>query len=97
VITWDHVYDFEDHAAPATRVLVISSPTPTTWGAPVCRTIRVGDATGRKIVRHAPRLMVDTISAERQERRIAPTTVSVDLYEPRSEQLVKCCGSGNEE
>lgn len=81
VITWDHVYDFDDHAQPATRVLVISAPTPTTWGAPVCRIIRIGDAAGRKVVRGAPRLMVDTVNAERHERRIAPTTSAVDLYE----------------
>ena len=83
VITWDHIHDFADHDAPATRVLVISAPTPTTWGAPVCRIVRIGDAAGRKLVRHAPRLMVDTINAERHERRIVPETVSVDLYEPR--------------
>jgi len=85
VITWDHVYDFGDHLAPATRVLVISAPTPTTWGSPVCRIIRVGEAAGRKPVRYAPRLVVDTINAERHERRIEPKTASVDLYEPRSD------------
>lgn len=84
VITWDHIHDFADHQAPATRVLVISAPTPTSWGVPVCRLIRIGDAAGRKLVRHAPRLMVDTVNAERHERRIVPTTASIDLYEPRS-------------
>jgi 3',5'-cyclic AMP phosphodiesterase CpdA len=83
VITWDHVYDFEDHLQPATRVLVISAPTPTTWGAPVCRLIRIGEAAGRKVVRGAPRLLVDTVNAERHERRIEPTTAAVDLHEPR--------------
>jgi len=84
VITWDHVYDFEDHAAPATRVLVVSAPTPTSWGAPVCRIVRVGEATGRKVVAHAPRLMIDTVDAERHERRITPVRASVDLYEAQA-------------
>lgn len=84
VITWDHVHDYGDHEVPPTRVLVISAPTPTTWGAPVCRIIRVGEAAGRKPVRYAPRLVVDTVNAERHERRIEPTTVSIDLHEPLS-------------
>jgi 3',5'-cyclic AMP phosphodiesterase CpdA len=84
VITWDHVYDFEDHAVSATRVLVVSAPTPTSWGAPVCRIIRVGEATGRKVVPHAPRLVIDTVDAERHERRITPVIASVDLHEPHA-------------
>jgi Icc-related predicted phosphoesterase len=81
VITWDHVYDFEDHTAPPTQVLTISAPSPSTWGAPVCRLIRVGEATGRKLVKGAPRMAIDTVNAERQERRITPDTVAVELHE----------------
>jgi len=82
VLTWDHIYAFDDHVTPPTRVLVISAPTPTSWGAPVCRIIRIGDATGRKIVAHAPRLEIDMVNAERHERRIEPGVTTVDLHDP---------------
>jgi Icc-related predicted phosphoesterase len=83
-LTWDHVYDLGDHTVPATRVLVVSAPTPTSWGAPVCRIVRIGEATGRKLVQHAPRLILDTVTAERHERRISPHSASLDLHEPPS-------------
>ncbi|HEX8105452.1 MAG TPA: metallophosphoesterase [Solirubrobacteraceae bacterium] len=82
VLTWDHVHAFEDHEAPATPILVVSAPTPTTWGAPVCRIVRIGEQTGRELVRHAPRLEIDTVDAERKERLIIPRTAAVNLHEP---------------
>lgn len=82
VVTWDHVHDFGDHTVPAIEVLIVSAPMPTSWGAPVCRIVRIGEAAGRKPVAHAPRLELDTVNAERHERRITPTGMKIDLYEP---------------
>ncbi len=82
VVTWDHVYAFDDHSAPVTKVLVVSAPMPTSWGSPVCRIVRIGRAAGRKPVLHAPRLELDTVNAERHEQRIKPEATRIDLYEP---------------
>lgn len=81
-VTWDHVHAFDDQATRAIDVLVVSAPMPTSWGSPVCRIVRIGESAGRKPVRHAPRLELDTVNAERHEQRIRPETTRIDLYEP---------------
>lgn len=78
-LTWDHIYDLSDHATPARRVLVVSAPSPSTWGADICRLIRVGEATGRAAVRYAPQVVIDTVVAERPERPIVHSSVAVPL------------------
>jgi hypothetical protein len=78
-LTWDHVYDLAHHEKPARRILVVSAPTPTSWGAPLCRLIRTGKSTSRLLVPHAPRVVVETIRAERHERPLDPQRVSVQL------------------
>jgi predicted phosphodiesterase len=85
VITWDHVYELGDHEKPARRMLVVSAPTPTSWGAPLCRLIRTGASSGRRPVLHAPRLALETVRAERHERTIEPEHVSVPLDDGRPE------------
>ena len=78
-LTWDHVYEFTDHEIPAKRVLVVSAPSPTSWGYPICRLIHVGEATGRHPVPHAPQIVIETINAERHERPVHPVRVTVPL------------------
>ena len=78
-LTWDHVYDLRHHDWPARRIFVVSAPRPTSWGAPVCRLLRVGEATQRRLVASAPRILVETIQAERHERAIRPARASVQL------------------
>jgi hypothetical protein len=86
-LTWDHVYDLGDHRKPARRILVISAPTPTSWGAPLCRLIRTGEATGRRLVPQAPCVLAETVRAERHERTIEPEGVSLPLDPGSSEPL----------
>jgi 3',5'-cyclic AMP phosphodiesterase CpdA len=78
-LTWDHVYDFSDMSRDAVRLLVLSAPSPSTWRAPVCRMLHIDEATGREAVRHAPRITVETVVAERPERPLASDTVAVPL------------------
>jgi Icc-related predicted phosphoesterase len=78
-LTWDHIYELDRHDLPARRVLIVSAPSPDSWGDPVCRLIRVGEASGRRPVTHAPRLAVDTVLAERPERRVEPAGDIVEL------------------
>lgn len=78
-LTWDHVYEFAHHDKPPRRMLVVSAPTPTSWGDPVCRLIQIGDASGRRAVPFAPRADIQTVIAERHERAIAPERVTVAL------------------
>jgi len=84
VVTWDHVYDLDDPRLQPRRVAIISAPTPTSWGVPLCRLLRVGDATGRAAVPGAPRIVLDTIHAERHERplHIQSTPVALDPGRP---------------
>lgn len=79
VLTWDHIYDLGMPDLAARRVLIVSAPMPSSWGSPVCRLIRVGEALGRKPVRHAPRVGVETIAAERHERPIQGDCVRIEL------------------
>jgi predicted phosphodiesterase len=81
-LTWDHIYDFEAHSRAPQRVAIVSAPAPTTWGADVCRLIRIGDSTDRQAVDHAPRIVVDTVRAERPERPINLESVHVALDAP---------------
>lgn len=78
-LTWDHIYELSRHDKPARRVLVVSAPTPTSWGAPLCRLIQTGESAGGRPVPHAPRVVVKTVIAERHERPIEPECVSVAL------------------
>ena len=78
-LTWDHLYDLDDHTRPPRRVVVVSAPTPTTWGEPLCRLIRIGASTGRQLVSHAPRMVLDTVRATRQERPVTPESTAVAL------------------
>jgi 3',5'-cyclic AMP phosphodiesterase CpdA len=85
-LTWDHIYDLDDHTRLPRRVMVVSAPTPTTWGEPICRLIRIGSPTGRELVAQAPRMVVDTARAVRQERPFTPesTTIALDAGAPRA-------------
>lgn len=78
-LTWDHIYDLDDHTRPPRRVMVVSAPTPTTWGEPLCRLIRIGSPTGRELVAQAPRMVVDTVRAVRQERPVTPESAVIAL------------------
>jgi hypothetical protein len=78
-LTWDHIYDLGHHEKPPQRVLVVSAPTPTSWGEPVCRLIRTGESSGRRLVAYAPHVVVATVQAERHERPIEPEGLSVQL------------------
>jgi hypothetical protein len=78
-VTWDHIYDFADHERPAAQVLVVSAPSPRFWGDPVCRLLHLGESTGRKAVRHAPRVSIETVTAERPERALSSERMTVPL------------------
>lgn len=89
VLIWDDIFDLGDFDAPPARVAVVSGPRPSSWGEPICRIIRAGEATGRLAVAGAPRIIVDTIHAQRHEHLLVPDPIAVPLdpgepYEPTS-------------
>lgn len=82
VITWDHIYEYATPDRDPSRVAIISAPSPTSWGSPVARLIKIGAATGRNPVPHAPRVVIDTVIAERPERPISVETTTLSLDTP---------------
>lgn len=73
-LIWDHIYDLTGEGAPR-RVLVSSAPSPSSWGQPIGRILRVGEPTGRRHVAAAPRITVATIVGQRPERNDEPDDV----------------------